>query len=129
MPKNLTQTEVEMNGLSVGVSGADDRRPTHCDEGNAVACDLCGISLASQSALLEHHKSRHMNDVGAEQAQLSSMGQRFRGVSSLRRPEPVDRGGSPGPSVQNDDALAKLQSRLGLSITPVGGGQQAQRSV
>lgn len=78
------------------------------DEVNAVTCDLCGTRFLSQSALLEHHKKTHMNEAEAEQAQM------FRTLPKYLHAQPTH-------SPPQDGILAKLQSRLGLSVTPVVG--------
>lgn len=121
----------EMEGASIGI---DEATTSQEDEGDAaVTCDLCGICFLSLSDLLEHHKKEHMNEAEAEQAQMLRTKPSCipsppasQSVLPAAAAAPLPLTSSPhnaaGPSGSGqDDALARLQSRLGLSITPVAG--------
>lgn len=105
----------EMEGSSIGI----DEISSQDDDGDAVTCDLCGACFLNQADLLEHNKKEHMNEIEAEQAQMFRTNPRIQGAAATQNAA----GSQPTVSTTGqDETLARLQNRFGLSITPVAGG-------
>lgn len=107
----------EMEGSSIGI----DEMSSQDEEGDAVTCDLCGACFLNQTDLLDHNKKEHMNEIEAEQAQMFRTNPRIQGSTASAASHSLK------PVVQ-DETLARLQNRFGLSITPVSGGDLAGES-